>query len=494
MHPSDPTRAPSHGPPGPLASLRSDRLASLRSDQHRRHWVTAAAACLATLAMFGDASAQVSSGSNPTDASTQQPYGGPSPLQQYGRRNYSVARPSATPSISPPTDRIRADRIRPADPADALGALKSMERFNPLPSNPPAASGNDAWSDDRPSQSRDEIYRELSEEFRMFDRLGNLVRRVSTLVKPSVIHIEAHKVETTDGRSQSYDEAGSGVIIHAPGLGRWVLTNRHVIAGASNREILLRDHRGREFYPSRVLSDPSTDVAVMKIDVNDLPAARLGDSDTTQIGDFVIAIGSPFGLSHSVTFGILSAKGRRDLSLGEQKIDLQDFFQTDAAINPGNSGGPLLNLRGEVIAVNTAIASSSGGSEGIGFAIPINMAIEVADQLVRFGKLRRGYLGVTLDPAFSIDDLRRLGVPFPSDGNRSILGGALVKQVRDGSPAAQARLKPGDVIVEFSGHPVENDDHLVARVGLTRIGQTIPMVVYRNGRRHRTEVTLVDFD
>ncbi len=119
----------------------------------------------------------------------------------------------------------------------------------------------------------------------------------------------------------------------------------------------------------------------------------------------MIAIGSPFGLSHSVTFGILSAKGRRDLSLGEQKIELQDFFQTDAAINPGNSGGPLLNLRGEVIALNTAIASSSGGSEGIGFAIPMNMAINVADQLIRYGRLRRGYLGVTLDPDFTTADL-----------------------------------------------------------------------------------------
>jgi len=224
----------------------------------------------------------------------------------------------------------------------------------------------------------------------------------------------------------------------------------------------------------------------MKIDRVDLPVGRLADSDAVQIGDFVVAIGSPFGLSHSVTFGILSAKGRRDLSLGEQKIDLQDFFQTDAAINPGNSGGPLLNLRGEVIGVNTAIASSSGGSEGIGFAIPINMAVAVADQLVRYGKLRRGYLGVTLDPDFD-------GRPAANDPARRIRG-ALVKGVRSGSPAEAARLRRGDIIVEFDGRGVDNDDHLVAQVGLAALGEAIPMIIDRDGRRYRTDVTLVDLD
>ncbi len=256
---------------------------------------------------------------------------------------------------------------------------------------------------------RERLFNELAEEFSTFDRLGHLVRRVAQLVKPSVIHIEAHKTEERTGSRESYDEAGSGVVINMGAGESWVLTNRHVIAGASPSEIRLRANNGREFYPTKVLSDASTDVAVMKIDASDLPPARVGDSDATEIGDFVIAIGSPFGLSHSVTFGILSAKGRRDLSLGEQKIELQDFFQTDAAINPGNSGGPLLNLRGEVIGLNTAIASSSGGSEGIGFAIPIQMVIKVADQLVRYGKLRRGYLGVTLDPDFTAADLEAAG-------------------------------------------------------------------------------------
>lgn len=332
---------------------------------------------------------------------------------------------------------------------------------------------------------RERLFNELAEEFSTFDRLGHLVRRVSQLVKPSVIHIEAHKTEERGGTRESYDEAGSGVVIEFGAGELWVLTNRHVIAGASPREIMLRTNRGREFYPTKVFADPSTDVAVMKIEGIDLPAARVGDSDSIEIGDFVIAIGSPFGLSHSVTFGILSAKGRRDLSLGEQKIELQDFFQTDAAINPGNSGGPLLNLRGEVVGLNTAIASSSGGSEGIGFAIPIRMAIKVADQLIQYGKLRRGYLGVTLDPDFTAADLAATGFPLRS--------GALVKNVRSGSPAESARLQRGDIIVEFNGSRVENDDHLVAQVGLTPVGQSIPMVIFRGGKRYRTEVILTDF-
>jgi len=331
---------------------------------------------------------------------------------------------------------------------------------------------------------RERLYNELAEEFAAFNRLGNLVRRVSALVKPSVIHIEAHKTEERGGTRESYDEAGSGVVLQLSNNEHWVLTNRHVVEGAQPHEILLRASNGSEFYPEKVLADASTDVAVMKISQPAIPAARLGDSTNVGIGDFVIAIGSPFGLSHSVTFGILSAKGRRDLSLGAQKIDLQDFFQTDAAINPGNSGGPLLNLLGEVIGLNTAIASSSGGSEGIGFAIPINMAMQVAEQLVQNGRLRRGYLGVTLDPNFSVADLATAGYEN--------ISGALVKEVREGSPAAKARLRTGDIIVLFNGDEVENDDHLVTQVGLTNVGDSIPMIILREGKRYRTDVTLTD--
>ena len=370
-------------------------------------------------------------------------------------------------------------------------------------------------------QQRDRLYRDLAAEFASFDRLGNLVRRVSRLVQPSVIHIEAHKVEGTGPSAEAFDEAGSGVLIRVEGRS-WVLTNRHVILGADAEQIQLRSYDGRSWKVGQILLDDNTDVAVMEllpagrrfaanrfdrrpIASVDLPAARLGDSSSVEIGDFVIAIGSPFGLSHSVTFGIMSAKGRRDLSLGEQRIELQDFFQTDAAINPGNSGGPLLNLRGEVIGINTAIASSSGGSEGIGFAIPIDMAEHVAGDLIRHGRLRRGYLGVTLDPAFTASTLpaesRYASMRLSQDGPTAAPtdwdfpsmppgGGAKVKDVRPGSPAALARLQKDDVILEFDGVAVQDDDHLVARVGLTPSDQPISMVVLRGGRRYETRVVL----
>lgn len=352
------------------------------------------------------------------------------------------------------------------------------------PSLDPTPSGADAIpSAQSLDERREALFRELADEFNAFDRLGNLVRKVSQLVKPSVIHIEAHKSETKGGQYESYDEAGSGVVVETVD-GLWILTNRHVILGSQPAEILLRSADGRQYHPTRILSDESTDVAVMKVPDLRLPPARTGNSDLVNIGDFTIAIGSPFGLSHSVTFGILSAKGRSDLSLGDQKIDLQDFFQTDAAINPGNSGGPLLNLRGEVIGLNTAIASSSGGSEGIGFAIPINMVVKVADELIRHGRLRRGYLGVTLEPEFTAADLGAL--------RAAVSGGAKVKVVRRGSPAAKANLQRGDIIVEFNGSSVSNDDHLVTQVGLTPIGSVVPMIIYRDGKRYRTEVQLTD--
>jgi len=329
-------------------------------------------------------------------------------------------------------------------------------------------------------QQRRQLYAELAEDYAVIDRLENLVKRVARLVKPSVIHIEARKVEKTRGRTEAFDEAGAGVAVQIDGQ-NWVLTNRHVIVGAEPAEILIRTSDGQQLRPSRVIADASTDVAVMKID-SPLPAAQIGRSQKVEVGDFVLAVGSPFGLSHSVTFGIVSAQGRRDLTLGSERIELQDFFQTDAAINPGNSGGPLLNLRGEVIAINTAIASSSGGSEGIGFAIPIDMAMRVAQELVQFGALRRGYLGVTLDPAYqAADSIRTTGTPY----------GALVKEVRPGSPAEQARLQRGDVILEFDGALIEDDDHLVTRVGLTPLEQEVPVVIYRSGQRYRTTLTIV---
>lgn len=213
------------------------------------------------------------------------------------------------------------------------------------------------------STERERDFQELSREISALERQGMLLRKVVRLATPSIVHIDAQHI-SEDGRSnrKGAEEAGSGVIIELDG-GMYVITNRHVVDDASLNHVKIKLSDGRVLRPTNKWEDLETDIAVLAISGKNLVAARIGDSDDIDIGDFVLAVGSPFGLSHSVTFGIIGAKGRRDLELGDGSIRYQDFFQTDAAINPGNSGGPLLNLRGEVIGINTAIASSSGGSE-----------------------------------------------------------------------------------------------------------------------------------
>lgn len=330
---------------------------------------------------------------------------------------------------------------------------------------------------------RDVEYQQLVLEADAMDRQLNLVRRIVKFASPSVVHIEAtKKADTGKGFASSrVEEAGAGVIVSIAGR-PYVLTNRHVIFPAELSEIRVELHDGQILRPLNVWTDPSTDVAVMQLNRDDLVTARIGNSDALDIGDFVLAVGSPFGLSHSVTYGILSAKGRRNLELGSKEIEIQDFFQTDAAINPGNSGGPLLNLRGEVIGINTAIASNSGGNEGIGFSIPVNMAIVVAEQLVTRGKLLRSYLGVQLENGFDLVTAGRLGLKSTK--------GALVKSIIPNSPAERAGLRVGDVILEFQGREIENDAHLVKSVGLTPAGTQAELIIFRDGQAQRLRTRL----
>jgi serine protease Do len=333
------------------------------------------------------------------------------------------------------------------------------------------------------SSDRDYEFQQLQREADALERQFNLIRRIVRFASPSIVHIEATKLADAGKgyASSKIEEAGAGVIVNIAGVPH-VLTNRHVIHPADIRSIRLELHDGRVIRATQVWTDPATDVAVIRIDGSDLVPAQLGDSDRMEIGDFVLAVGSPFGLSHSVTYGILSAKGRRNLELGAKEIQIQDFFQTDAAINPGNSGGPLINLRGEIVGINTAIASNSGGNEGIGFSIPINMAVTVAEQLVRQGRLSRSYLGVQLENAFDIFTARRLGL--------SLNEGALVKVVLPESPAARSGIRVGDVILEFNGMRVENDGHLVKQVGLTPVGSKVAIVIFRDGAAHRVTTVL----
>jgi serine protease Do len=338
------------------------------------------------------------------------------------------------------------------------------------------------------SDQRAELYEEIATEVALLERQGSLLKKVVRVVQPAVVHIETLKVDASpyarsprDLNAQpTVEEAGSGVVIDLANS-QFVLTNRHVIRDAALQNISIRLHDGRYLEPKRVWADPDTDVAVIEI-VRGKPlvTARLGDSDQLDIGDFVLAVGSPFGLSHSVSYGIVSAKGRRDLELGDEYVRLQDFLQTDAAINPGNSGGPLLNLRGEVVGINTAIASSSGGNEGVSFAIPINLAKFVAQQLVTQGQVDHAYLGVQLDNEFNLEKAQRLGL------NR--VRGALVKGVTPRSPAYFANLQVDDLVVSYNGVVVEDDDHLVNLVSLTPINQTVPIGIIRKAKLTTLEI------
>ncbi len=340
------------------------------------------------------------------------------------------------------------------------------------------------------ADERDAQYAELAEEASFFERQQNLMRKVVKLVSPSILHIEAikeTKVDTslasTRGETKRIEEAGAGILVNISGK-PYVITNRHVIHSASNSAIKVETNERMRLEVLQVWSDVATDIAVIEVAGRRLLPARIGDSTRVEMGDFVFAVGSPFGLNHSVTYGIISAKGRRNLELGSRSIEIQDFFQTDAAINPGNSGGPLMNYRGEVIGINTAIASNSGGNEGIGFSIPMNMVMDVATRLVSHGQLQRGYLGVVMDNNFDGSKAQRIGL--------NQMRGALIKAVKPDSPAEVAGLLPGDIVLEFDGLPIDNDGHLVQTVGLTVLGKPIPMVILREGKRYQVQVKLVE--
>lgn len=306
------------------------------------------------------------------------------------------------------------------------------------------------------------------------ERAGRELSRIAASVSPAVVHIESDR-----GRSE---ETGSGVLMRHRDGTLVVVTNRHVVADAARTSIKIRLADGRLTHPVAVLEDRFTDIAVLKVNIANVKTAEWGDSDDLEIGYFVLAVGSPFGLSQSITLGIVSAKSRRSLDLGDQDILNQDFLQTDAAINPGNSGGPLVDLQGRIIGINTAIASQGGGNEGIGFSIPSKLVQFVVDELLTRGEVKRGYLGVRLDENF--DD--KAAARFHLDRLR----GARVVEIYGNSPAEAAGLTVDDVIVSFNGEEVEDENHLINRVSLTPVNSTVPMVVLRAGRNVTVQVTL----
>ncbi len=264
---------------------------------------------------------------------------------------------------------------------------------------------------------------------------------------------------------------GSGMIYRADGL---ILTNAHVVRGAANKTVSVKLADGRTFDRARVLGiDERTDIAVVKVDATNLPTVKLGDSDETRVGDWAIAVGNPFGLDHTLTVGVISARAR-EIPLALNGDTRTDYLQTDASINPGNSGGPLLDIYGRVIGINNAIYSESGGNQGIGFAIPVNTARFVADQLVSGGRVRRGYLGV------KIGNVENEGAAYGLDPD---LKGVVISGVSDpNGPGARAGLQPGDVVTKVNGEVVTRSNKLQSIVGNAPIGSTLTLDVLRGDR------------
>lgn len=267
---------------------------------------------------------------------------------------------------------------------------------------------------------------------------------------------------------------GSGVVVSSDG---YIITNNHVVEQADEIRVTLFDKRS--FKAKVIGSDSKTDVAIVKIGADNLPAIQWGDSDKLQVGEFVLAVGNPYGLSHTVTMGIISAVGRANVGIA----DYEDFIQTDAAINPGNSGGPLVNTKGELIGINTAIFSRSGGYQGIGFAVPSNMAKLVMDQLVEKGKVTRGWLGVTIQELTP-----ELSQKFGLKNSK----GALVGDVAKGSPAEKAGIKRGDIILEFNGKTVKDVGNLRNLVAQSKAGSEVSITLLRGDKEFNLKITIAE--
>ncbi len=326
------------------------------------------------------------------------------------------------------------------------------------------------------------IYRDIVEPVKSF---SEIVKAVS----PSVVNISTTRTVQTPptledlfeflpplgnspGKRWKEMSMGSGVVVSSDG---YILTNYHVVEQADEIKVTLYDRR--TFKAVVVGVDPKTDLAVIKINSKDLPVAPWGDSDKLQVGDFVLAIGNPYGLTHTVTMGIISATGRADVGIA----DYEDFIQTDAAINPGNSGGPLVNIKGEIVGINTAIFSRTGGYQGIGFAVPINMARVIKDSLIKEGKVIRGWIGIMVQD-ITAELAERFYLSEPK--------GVIITDVTKQSPAYRVGLRRGDVILEVDGKLVSESASLRNMVAQSKVGTTITLKISRDGNIFTTSVTV----
>lgn len=326
------------------------------------------------------------------------------------------------------------------------------------------------------------IYKDIIEPVKSF---SEIVKAVS----PSVVNISTTRTVqspptledlfeflppygNSQGKKWKEMSMGSGVIVSNDG---YVLTNYHVVEQADDIKVTL--YNRRTFKASIIGADSKTDLAVIKIDVKDLPVAPWGDSDQLQVGDFVLAIGNPYGLTHTVTMGIISAVGRADVGIA----DYEDFIQTDAAINPGNSGGPLVNIKGEIIGINTAIFSRTGGYQGIGFAVPSNMARIIKDSLIKEGKVVRGWIGIMVqDLTAELAERFNLKEPY----------GVIITDVTKQSPAYSGGLKRGDIILEYDGKQVTESAILKNLVAQSKVGSVVNLKIFRDGQVYTISVTI----
>ncbi len=333
----------------------------------------------------------------------------------------------------------------------------------------------------------------------ILSRTGQAMAEVAAAVKPAVVNVSTTRTIRTQGipdpflddpffrgflgdsfnharKPREFKQAslGSGVIVDRNG---YILTNNHVVKDADEIKIKLSD--GREFKGKVVGTDPKTDLAVIKIDSNHLPIIKWGDSDKMRVGETVLAIGNPFGLNQTITSGIVSATGRANVGIA----DYEDFIQTDAPINPGNSGGALVNVRGELIGINTAIFSTSGGYQGIGFAIPSNMSKVVMESLVKKGKVVRGWLGVSIQPLTP-----EIAKQFGMKDDR----GALIGDVMEDSPAEKAGVHRGDVVTGFEGKEITDPASLRNMVANTPIGKEVTLKLLRDGKQKAIKIAIAE--
>jgi len=325
-------------------------------------------------------------------------------------------------------------------------------------------------------------------------QIGQATAEIAETVKPAIVNILATRTIKIQGNTNPFLDdpffrrffgdrlrvpkerktasLGSGVIVDSNG---YILTTNHLIQGAEEINVTLSDKR--EFKGKIIGNDVMTDIGIIKIDADNLPTIKWGDSDKLRVGETVLAIGSPYGLSQTVTTGIVSAVGRANVGIA----DYEDFIQTDAAINPGNSGGALVNVRGELVGINTAIFTTSGGYQGIGFSIPTSMAKAVMDSLISKGKVIRGWLGVTIQP---------LTPELAKQFNLKEEKGALVGDVSEGSPAEKAGLQSGDVIIEYEGKKIEEPYQLRNMVANTPTGQEVELKIIRENKTETKKVTV----